>query len=365
MEFKDVNWANIVNNYLCCVRQSLMLLLSISIVTMTFFLSVEASEKVNGLQFTAHSDGTLSVISQSIPLEMLLHKISKTTNVDIYVNSASKKRPITINAKNIKLIQLLKRIAKDNYAMVYDGHNVTDLHVLPQGKGQSAKLAAHTFEFSGQIKISNHRAMMFFMPTDQSKSTIDNYIKKRHEALSKLSKEDPLKELHAQISFQRYMSANQIVAFVKQNQLDPVTLNIGWRENSGEYDLKREETIEAAIQSATLNHERFISQLQEDADMQVASLRKQGISDIQMQSELAFQKNADDLTSIFYKKGVPFYGMRVAASANKLHTLTINNQAVRLVDPLWGGSVEDEITNIYPTTKIAIPFIPENETFIP
>ncbi|PIE59864.1 MAG: hypothetical protein CSA32_01750, partial [Desulfobulbus propionicus] len=86
---------------------------------MTFARSIEASEEANRLQFTAYSDATFSVISQSIPLEMLLSKIRETTNVDIYVDSASKKRPITINAKNITLIQLLKRIAGDNYAMVY------------------------------------------------------------------------------------------------------------------------------------------------------------------------------------------------------------------------------------------------------
>ncbi len=347
-----------MNNFGCYARQFLMLLLTISIITTPFVLSVEASEKANGLHFTAHSDGTLSVISQSTPLGLLLSKISETTNVDIYVDSASKKRPVMINVKNITLIQFVKRIAGDNFAMVYDGHNLTGLHVFPQGKGQSTGFDSHIFEFSGQVTVSNHRARMFFMPADNSKNTIGNYIKKRHKVLAKLSEEAPHKELHAQISFQGYMSADQIVAFVKQNQLAPVTLNIGWRENGGGYDLKRGETIEAAIQSVAFNHERFISQLQEDADMQVASLCKQGISDAQMQSELAFQKNADDLASIFHKKGVPFYGMRVAASANQLYILTIDDQTVRLVDPLWGGSVEDEITNVYPTEKIAIPLIP-------
>lgn len=354
-----------MNNYRCYTRQLLMLLLIISVITTPFALSVEASEKENGLQFTAHADDTFSVISQSIPLDVLLSKISETSNVDIYVDSASKKLPVTINVKSITLIQLLQRIAGNNYAMVYDGRKVTALHVLPPGKGQSSESTATISEFSGQVKISNNRARMFFMPADNSKSTIDNYIKKRHEALEKLSEEDPQKELHAQISFQGYMSSDQIVALVKQNQLDPVTLNIGWKENGGGYDLKSGESIEAAIESTALHHERFISQLQEDADMQVASLRQQGASDDEMAAELAFQKNANDVSTVYHTKGIPFYGMRVAASANQLHSITKDDRTIRLVDPLWGGSVEDEITNVYPTMKIAIPLVPDKETFIP
>jgi len=342
-----------------------MLLLIVSVIATSFALSVEASEKENGLQFTAHSDGSFSVISQSIPLEILLSKISETTNVDIYVDSASNKRPVTINVKSITLIQLLQRIAGDNYAMVYDGRNVTALHVLPPGKGQPTESTATISEFSGQVKISNHRARMFFMPAGNSKSTIDNYIKKRHEALAKLSEETPHKVLHAQISFQGYMSSDQIVALVKRNQLDPVTLNIGWKENGGGYDLKSGESIEAAIESAALHHERFISQLQEDADMQVASLRQQGESDDEMRAELAFQKNANDVSTVYHTKGITFYGMRVAASANQLLAITKDDQTIRLVDPLWGGSVEDEITNVYPTMKIAIPLVPDKKTFIP
>lgn len=129
--------------------------------------------------------------------------------------------------------------------------------------------------------------------------------------------------------------------------------------------MKRGESIEVAIELVALHHEQFISQLREDADMQVASLRKNGIRDDQMKSELEFQKNAKDLSSIFYTKGVPFYGMRVAASAKQLNTLTSDDKTIRLVDPLWGGSVEEDVSNVYPTTKIAIPLVPDSETFIP
>ena len=346
-------------------RQLRALLLLISVIVAPFVVAVDAHETTSGLQFTAHTEGTFSVISKATPLGLLLKKIGDKTNVDVYIDDASKQRPVSINVKNITFIDLLRRIVGDNYAIVYDGRNVTALHVLPEGKTKSDERAVTISEFSGQVKIHNQRARMFFMPADNSKNAIDHYIKKRHEALSKLSKEYPNKEMHAQISFKGYLSADKVAVLVRENQLDPVTLNIGWKENGGGYDLKRGESIEAAIESATLYDKEFIAELQESADRQVANLRQKGIGDAQMQSELIFQQNANELASVFNARGVAFYGVRVAARAKQLHSLMSTDQKIRLVDPLWGGTVEDEIANVYSTTKIAIPLVPENETFIP
>lgn len=347
------------------IKQWLVLLLFFSSVYTPVTMASGANEIVSGLQFTAHPDGTFSVISKGVTLGALLTKISETTNVDVYIGDSEKKRPVSINVNNITLIKLLRRIAGDNYAMVFDGRHVTALHVLPPGKSQPLGKDIAVSEFSGKVKISNQRAMLFFMPADNSKSVIDNYVKRRHEALAKLSKEDPNKELHAQISFNGYLSADQVVAFVKGNRLDPVSLNIGWKENGGGYDLKQGESIEAATKSAASHHDRFIAQLQEDANMQVATLRQQGMADAEMQSELAFQKNANDLSSVFQTKGVPFYGIRVAGRAEQLNALTGNDKEIKLVDPLWGGSMEKEIGDIYPVTKIAIPLVPDNDNYLP
>ncbi len=339
----------------------MILAVVVGVIVVPFALAGDTSQKASSLQWTAHADGTFSVISRSTPLEVLLSKITETANVDIYVDSASKKRLVTIDVKRSTLIQLLERIAGGNYAMVYDGRNVSALHVLPQGKTRPIDIS----EFSGKVKIGNRRAQMFFMPADNSTDTTNDYIKKRHEALAKLARKDPDKEIQAQISLQGYMSAKQATAFVKENQLDPVTLNIGWKEHGGGHDLQSGESIEAAIESATLFQEELISLLLEDAGRQVASMRQQGMRDAQMEAELEFQKSANDLSLVFYTKGLTIYGIRVAASAKQLHKLTSNDQKIRLVDPLWGGLVEDEIANVYPMTKIAIPLVPENDTFIP
>ena len=340
-----------------CMNQIILLLLIMGSVVVPFALASDSNKKIGRLQFTAHADNTFSVVSSGTALGVLLDKIRETTHIDVYTSEVEKKRPVSIDVKKVTLIELLQRVAGDNYAIVFEGQRATDLHLLPKGKTIP--------DFSGKVQIRDKRARLFFMPADDSKNGVNDYIRKRHEVLEQLAKKDPGKELQAQVSFTGYMTANQIVSFVKSNQLDPVTLNIGWKENGGRYDLKHGESIEAAIESAALYDKEFIAELQESADRQVASLRQKGVGNDQMQSELTFQQNANELASVFHAKGVTFYGVRVATSAKQLHTLTSNDQEIRLVDPLWGGSVEDEVTNAYLTTKIAIPLVPDNEAFIP
>lgn len=343
-----------------------LLLLMVSVIITPFAQAGNTSGKISEFQLTVNQDGTFNVTTKETSLGLLLTKISEKTGVEIYVDNTSKNRPVSIDANGITLVQLLQRLAVSNYTMVFDRHgSVEALHVVQQNEPQPTARDVNFSDFSGQVKISNNRARMFFMPADNSKYSVDNYIKERHALLAKLAAQDPFQQTQAQISFQGYMSADQIAALIKENQLDPVTLNIGWKENGGGYDLKRGESLEAAIESAALHYQRLIAQLRDDADMQVAQLRQQGVSESQIRSALAFQQNAKELDSIFLDKGVPFYGVRVAANAKQLHSLTGDILEVRLVDPLWCGSVEDEISKAYPTTKIAIPLVPDNNNFIP
>ncbi|TXI46624.1 hypothetical protein [Methylophilus sp.] len=329
-------------------------------ITPTFALAGGVKETPKELTLTRHDDGTFSIVSKSVRLEVLLSKIREKTNVDIYVDNELKQQPISIDAKSISLIQLLQHIAGDNYAIVYDGDNIVAMHMLSEKATPSTNSTNPAPDFSGQVKIRNQHAKMFFMPANNSESAINNYIKKRHQILSKLVAGTPKKELHAQLSFPHYISSEQLVATLKQKQLDPVTLNIGWKENGGGYDLKSGESTEDAIKSASLHHARFVSQLLEDANLQVETLRQQGTNDDQMIPALEFQKNANDLNTTLKQKGIQFYGVRVAATAEKLLAAASDNRSIRLVDPLWGGTIEYEITHVYPTIKIAIPIAPQS-----
>ncbi len=334
-----------------------MLILIISIVVTPFALAGDTSERVSRLQFTANPNGTFSVVANGIALESLLAKIRETTNLDVYVSEDEKRRPISIDVKNIALIELLRRVAGDNYAIVFEGQRVTDLHLLPKGKTVS--------DFSGKVQVREKRARLFFMPQNDSKDAVNDYIRKRHEALARLAKEEPDKELQAQISFQGYMVANQVVSFVKENRLDPVTLTIGWKEHGGGHDLQQGESIEDAIKAASLFQKSMIAELQEDANRDVAELRKQGEHGAPLETALTFQKEINEQNAVFQAKGVTYYGIRVAGRADQLYALTSNDKEIRLVDPLWGGLVEKEMSEIYPVKKIPIPLKPNNDNFLP
>lgn len=230
-------------------------------------------------------------------------------------------------------------------------------HVMPRGVSVS--------EFSGKVQISGQRAKLFFMSPGGSKGEINDYIKKRHEVLEKLAKQEPNKELHAQLSFNGYLSADQMVKFVNENKVDTISLNIGWKEAGGGHDLKQGESIETAIKLVALHQKELLADLQADANASAESLRKSRGTDAQMQAEFVFQKMIDEQTAVFLTKGVTFYGVRVAGKAKQLHEITGYTKGIRLVDPLWGGSVEEEVADLYSVTKIAIPLKPENDNFLP
>jgi len=337
----------------------LFVIVFISAIQIQYSIALDNHENDTKLQFFANADGTFNVASSGETLETLLAKISEATNVDVYVRRAVKNDTVTIHLKNVTLVELLRRVVGDNYAMVFDHERVTALHVLPRGTHVSFA------GFSGKVKISDQRARMFFMPPEDTEGAIDNYIRRRHEVLAELSKAHPEKILQAQISFDGYMTDKHLASLVMEQALDPVSLNIGWKENGGGYDLKQGESIEVAMESAKRHHERFIEQIREDADRQVDDSRKRGMTDDEIQPKLTFQKNAHELGSIFQAHGVPFFGIRVSGSAGQLQKMVESRKEVKLVDPLWGGRVEEEIENLYPATKIAIPLVPKNHKFLP
>lgn len=61
---------------------------------------------------------------------------------------------------------------------------------------------------------------------------------------------------------------------------------------------------------------------------------------------------------------VLFYGVRVSATAEYLHALVRDNRSARLVDPLWGGALEEEMSNEYEVSKVVMLLLENNVNFI-
>lgn len=347
-------------NYSAAFLPALQLLAVILSILLSPQLSI-ADEATDESSFTINPNGTIDLAAHSVLLGTLLSEIGEAMNISVHIDNESKTRTVTLIKSDLPLVQLLEEVAGDNYVLGYENFTPRAVYVMSQGEAHSPVNVAQAPDFSGQVRISNQQARLFFMPAGSGAEAIEDYIRKRHEILAKLSQATPGKELPAQISFNAYLPSERVVELIEKNQLSPVTLNIGWKDKGGGYDVNSKESIEAAIESVAQHHERFIAQLKEDADRQVKTLRQQGEDSVKMSSALRFQQNANELNSVFHSQGLLFSGVRVVASTQKLHSLIRGESEVRLVDPLWGGEIEAEISAVYSTTKVAMPLVPDIE----
>lgn len=196
-----------------------------------------------------------------------------------------------------------------------------------------------------------------FTPDKMDIQTINQYIKSRHQILDRLALENPEQVLDAQISFRDYLNSKQIAKVIRDYGVDVVTLNIGWKEQGGEYNIRQDESIEEALERANAHHRIFIEELYESAYNEHQEKMNGSISEQERQRLSEFLAHAIDLKNTFETYGVLYYGIRVKGKALKLKTIKDRDGNIRLVDPLWDDK-EKELRGIYKIKRIGIPISP-------
>ncbi len=196
-----------------------------------------------------------------------------------------------------------------------------------------------------------------FTPDKMDIQTINQYIKSRHQILERLALENPEQVLDAQISFRDYLNSKQIAKIIRDYGVDVVTLNIGWKEQGGEYNIRQDESIEEALEKANAHHRIFIDELYESASNEYQEKMNGSISEQERQRLSEFLAHAVDLKNTFETYGVLYYSMRVKGKASKLKAIKGRDSNIRLVDPLWDER-EKGLRGIYKIKKIGIPISP-------
>lgn len=195
-----------------------------------------------------------------------------------------------------------------------------------------------------------------FGPRCNSASCIDEYIKSRHNILKQLSVESPTQRIEAQISFTDYLGEDKVRRmFSPYQDIKIITLNIGWGEQVGGYDLKKDETIDDAIKNIREHHIRFLDTLYESAIEEYNNHQDIHPDSEEALREAEFLSHATELKQVFRKRGVTFYGARIVVTVSTLMEIS-KLKNVRLVDPLWREEYERD--NAIKTRKIAIPISP-------
>lgn len=313
----------------------------------------QAPDQQASFLFTTHADGTVSINATSTSLQVIFNEIHRKKNIEIKVGEGIGSRVISISEKHIPFYKLLKKITGNNYAIIFNNDKVSALHLL-----QKDNTTKSPPDFTGRVSINNNHARLFFIPSSNSQIDIVNYISDRHSLLEFLSKNRPNLVLSAQISFDKHINADALRYFVFSNDLTPIAINIGWQDNGAGYHLKKGESIDNALNSAASHHRKFTQQLLEDAHQQTNQINNQNLSTEEINEINNFKTHAEEISYKFNKNGLTIYGLRITGKANRLHQLT-SKPAIKLVDPLWAGELENEIQNNYSVSKVAIPIAPQ------
>lgn len=195
-----------------------------------------------------------------------------------------------------------------------------------------------------------------FTPDKTDLQTIHQYIKNRHQILDKLASERPEQVLDAQISFRQYLNSQQLIEVIKHYDVKVLTLNFGWKDNGGEVDIAKDESIEEALIRTHSNHKDFVEELYESAsELQKEAI--EGMNEQDRQREDDFFAEAKELKDIYEKHGVLYYGIKVIATASKLKAIKDTDTHIRLVDPLWDER-ESLLGVTHKIKKIGIPISP-------
>lgn len=307
-----------------------------------------------------NQDGSFDLHAGQVAVREVLEKIWQTTGVKVVAYKENNKSSVSINIRGKALPQLLETVVGDKYLMLFGegrrgaGQAVATSRLSEQTRGDYG-------DFAGKVAVENKIARLFFTPNDTHQGSLDHYIKLRHYVLDTLAERQPKKEIQAQISFTRYLTAEQLAAFIKKYPIRPVTLNFGWQEQGGGYDIKKGESIHQALSNAARNHERFIRVLRTEAQKQYRQKKNRGPHKESANAAADYLSQADALKDVYRRRGLLFYGVRTAASVEILKSVKDQEKNVRLIDPLWGGAVEEQLATAYRIKKIAIPIIPAKE----
>ncbi len=159
-------------------------LMAISILISPLAITVDVSSELESISYP---DGAYTASSESFSLDSPPYETDQETGIITYVNDTIRARVVDTNESIIILAQLLKRVAGDNYASVYNADRATALLILPNENEMVINSVHHYSNISGRIKVKNNDTKMFFMPKNENKNTISEYIKDRFYFLARLA----------------------------------------------------------------------------------------------------------------------------------------------------------------------------------
>ncbi len=321
---------------------------------LTFVIVSSSYAKEDDFLFTMHPDRFFSVTAKSVPLKRIVDKVGLSVGIKVFIDPRLSDKKVTVDLKRVMLVELLQRVAGENYVLVYaaNGKDVVGLHVFPMGKTPPG----------GPLGGSSPR--VFFSPKDRTPKGIKEYIEERHAVLKRLAEESPNKKIDAHISFEKLMTPRKLVAWVNEQKLKIVDMRFKWNEHTGGGGIVQGVPLERVMEEALEENKSIVEDGRAELSLYLEEYRKFGLKDNSSEVQEVFRSSRSlDSLDLAVKKygGIPYQSVQVEShKAKDLYAMTKDKEVVRLVDPLYFdaiGAVNGLLTN--EPRKIAIPLDPE------
>lgn len=271
----------------------------------------------------------------------ILKTLSEKTDTEIKVEDGAADQIISIALKDMSLQDAIKKIVGNNYVLALKKTD-NGFEVI---KGNIVSVKDRIKEFIGSFAIDGPRIKMFFMPEGSSPESIAEYIKERHKLLDYLAEKYPNKVIETQISLKDFLTMDEITAMVNQYDVRVKTINDGWKDNSGGFDLPEGQSFEEAVPELIKYNEEFFKSMMEDKDET---------------SEESNSKMGEYYRN-FKEKGVMVYGLKIEGKVKELKNIKDSISQVRIMDPLWKGNLFNLLEKTHIVAPIAIPLNPFSE----
>jgi len=295
----------------------------------------------------------VDLYAKGAKLSEILQDISRKTGIKIQIQGSESNRVVTLSFKNEPLPEALKRIIYANYVLVFTKTS-NEIRLEEGNVFQANDSSSNIPEFSGTVVIDGKVAKMFYTPPGRTQEEELDYIQERHRLLGELSDKYPNKVIEAQISFENFISANVLLVLAANYDINVKTLSPGWKDHVGGFEIRSGQKLQEAVKKLADLERNLVDTMYESEKNAVL----ENTNSDAFKANSKFLQELEERKKSLKENGVMFYGMKVEGKASEIKTIRDESEAVKLVDPVWGGGVEESIRKTYFLQSIPIPILP-------
>lgn len=288
-----------------------------------FFLNFNADKQI------------ISLSANETKLSEILKVISEKSGMKI-TTYGKEDKVISANFENKPLDEVLKRIIRDNYILVYQGEKLQKVGLATQSKKDSSQIK----EFLGRIMEDGDIIKMFFIPRDFTVESIADYIGERHKFLDYLAENFPQKEIQTQFSFQDFIGKDEITKIANRYpEIKIQEVSQGWNDQKGGFCVDPNKPLSEELIGLEKMELQSINQRLEHAQWLINN--DSGTNEEIKEKNKQFLQSSQEYKTIFQEKGVLLYGIKATGKAEEIKQMRDDLSYVRLADPIYGGKLEE------------------------